>query len=1599
MKQKISILLFFLLLLPFMTAMAQQQAHFVTFSAQASIAEGDDDFRQSIYIVLPEKQSASLWLEIFDPDVGGSYDEEHGSFNSQTRFSLLGLSKKSHFALLQQGKSRFKHIGSKVYGSDPASDSRWVRVFPLKLSESADYEDGFALFRLDVTGLKGDDGNMFDIRVVADNQMGKDIAGVTIFSFKPTLYIPVIPQHYAELRFIAGENNRKIYLDHFDLDGAELWYDTLYASKKIHYKQSLSWQTELVQLPNNASSQASSIRIGSLKYARNAITLAIRDQNKRLLPVLSPFFIQLQNHRPINKVQSSYLGSCKRILFDASASYDPDGDMLNYSWSFGDGETAIGMQVAHQYKKPGTYLVELSTLDQSNNIAKGKRTRFLQRLNQQPVAAFKVYGSHAPNKKLFFDAASSHDPDGIIQNYIWDFGDGQQAVGKKVNHQYRSPGVYQVRLTVFDGNNSPCSQAVAEQPIKINAAPVVDVGNDKVAAVNELVDFAPVSVFDADSTTLSYQWDFGDGSHQAGRQVQHRFSKSGKYRVSLTVNDGSGSQNASGTDSLVIHINAPPVANAGKNQKASVLQLVKFDASRSYDPDGQIVEYLWDFGDNSQAYGRNAIHAYQKPGNYQVRLTVKDNAYALNSSSQATVWVKVNSEPVAKAKYDYQQNSAIVQFNANPSIDKDGKIISWYWDFGDGKTSRKAAPVHAYGNPGVYRVKLRVQDDSGTSNNFSDYYFTVKINSAPIADAGGDRTVAPATDVTFIGSASKDQDGRIRQYLWTFPDGTQKSGVQVSYRFDKQGDYDVSLQVVDQDNPPQKALDSIKVHVNAAPDIQLPAKIIAAPGQRIWFDASRASDEDGKIIKYIWRFSDQKRTYPQSKLARAFDKAGIYYAWLTLIDNAGVENSIVTKRITIEVNSQPVAKAGKDILSCEATVHFDGSQSLDADQDTLTYWWDFGDGSAKKQGMQVQHTYQKPGKYPVVLTVNDGRRQRNSEGRDALVVQINEPPVADAGLDQVVCAGSNIVFDGSGSFDAKGGLLKYLWHFGDGTIGHGINPGKTYSKGGIYPVQLEVEDTTGPVCGKDQDQAIIKVVESPVAKAGKPIQACANSPVKFDGSQSTDSDGLVNSFFWDFGDGSTGGGATPEHAYSKPGTYTAKLTITGDQIEQCDSSDSDTVEVTILAAPVAKFVAPDHVALNEAVFFDASASRAGGRQKIIQWLWDFGDGEKAEGQTVSHEYKKPGKYHVRLTVKSDAKSQCNLTEAKSIVVVNAAPIANAGEDKTVKINDIVNFDASASKDPDGAISRYFWDFGDGTTQSGIKVDHQYAKPGKYQVKLQVTDNSGQRNNESEDSISVNVLQPNQLYINANRSLVCPGDKVELALPGYDKKHINWLLNGELLQQNASRINKVFSQAGKYQISVQDADSKKLLASKTIIVNQPPAIKVRQPQNLCVNEKGRLIAMPQKHQVWQGISKYLWSINGKQYKGSTLGVTFAKSGKYSWALQAFDHSGLKCGISKAKGEITINNPPNANAGKDRTVYIGSANDEVILDAGKSSDPDGDLLSYRWVFSDGTVKYGKKVSYTWQKPGRYRVRLIVSDQKQSSCSSDEDQIMVRVESYKE
>jgi len=127
-----------------------------------------------------------------------------------------------------------------------------------------------------------------------------------------------------------------------------------------------------------------------------------------------------------------------------------ENDLLNYEWNFGDGTSAIGAMVAHEFSGTGDIPVLLTITD-----AKGQQTtvgQSIRLLNRIPHAQYSYAPNPAPTRHpIRFDASESYDPDGQILSYRWDFGDGSIAEGPIVSHEYQTPNIdYQVVLTVTD---------------------------------------------------------------------------------------------------------------------------------------------------------------------------------------------------------------------------------------------------------------------------------------------------------------------------------------------------------------------------------------------------------------------------------------------------------------------------------------------------------------------------------------------------------------------------------------------------------------------------------------------------------------------------------------------------------------------------------------------------------------------------------------------------------------------------------------------------------------------------------------------------------------------------------------------------------------------------------------------------------------------------------------------------------------------------------------------------------------------------------------------------------------------------------------------
>ncbi len=281
-----------------------------------------------------------------------------------------------------------------------------------------------------------------------------------------------------------------------------------------------------------------------------------------------------------------------------------------------------------------------------------------------------------------------------------------------------------------------------------------------------------------------------------------------------------------------------------------------------------------------------------------------------------------------------------------------------------------------------------------------------------------------------------------------------------------------------------------------------------------------------------------------------------------------------------------------------------------------------------------------------------------------------------------------------------------------------VNP--TYSRTTCKPTGL-VESPPATILGS-LDPAAGNV--PPVADANGPYSGTVNVPLGFDGSASSDSDGTIVAYDWDFGDGSTGTGVKPTHTYVSGGTFTVFLTVTDDAGATGKASATATIGLGNLP-PIANVNGPYTGTTGTAITFDGSASKDPDGT-ISAYSWDFGDGTTGTGAKPSHTYTSANIYNVILTVMDDAGATNSASTTATITdsQVNQPPVAVPNGPYSGTVGTPVKFDGSASNDPDGSIASYSWDFGDGTSGSGSTPLHTYQSSGRYTVILTVTDDQG-----------------------------------------------------------------------------------------------------------------------------------------------------------------------------------------------------------------------------------------------------------------------------------
>ena len=500
------------------------------------------------------------------------------------------------------------------------------------------------------------------------------------------------------------------------------------------------------------------------------------------------------NAPPVANAGSDGTGHVGRpATFDGSGSWDPEGDVLSYQWTWvsrpagstADFDDPTAPVVTFIPDKIGVYVAQLVVADPYAQSAPD--TVQWTATNTRPVA------DAGPDRRVLLgveamlDGTASYDPDGDPLQYQWELIEkppGSQAV--LLDADTPTPrfvpdelGTYRFRLVVADPWEPSVPDEVVITPTR---PPWADAGPDKTARLHEQVTFDGSGSGDPDGDEITYQWEIVErppeskamlfGSQRA--QVDFWPDAPGVYRIRLTVSDGV----AQATDEVILTVLGPPVADAGADQVVLVGTRVELDGSASFDPSGLPVSFVWTWVARpvdsmarlSDPFSARPSFVADVPGTYILQLSVESDG---GQSEPDEISVYAHRPPVAIIDGPtVAPTEAQAVLDGSASYDPDGDDITADWELIEKPPQSQASlnaitPWHMglmVDVPGLYRVRLTVTDVFGA---VSTTEWVVQGARLPVAQAGPDQEIWRGQTAVLDGSGSYDPDGHPLRYEWT----------------------------------------------------------------------------------------------------------------------------------------------------------------------------------------------------------------------------------------------------------------------------------------------------------------------------------------------------------------------------------------------------------------------------------------------------------------------------------------------------------------------------------------------------------------------------------------------------------------------------------------------------------------------------------------------------------------------------------------------------------------------------------------------------------------------------------------------------------------
>jgi len=793
-----------------------------------------------------------------------------------------------------------------------------------------------------------------------------------------------------------------------------------------------------------------------------------------------------------------------------------------FFWNFGDGSSSNILHPTHIYYS-GLHTVELVAKEGScfDTLVISDMINIIGAVSPD----FTVNtNSGCEGLSVSFSDLTNSSPN----TFFWDFGDGNNSTLQNPTHIFESSGIYDVSLTTsYSGQCT--STTISSSEIEVFANPIISFEADTTLGC-----YMPFNVSFTNNTTDggSWIWDFGDGNYSYLESPLNSYNNLGEFDVSLYVENNHGCF-ASDTFTKYITIYDNPSINfiASPLVACAGVDINFFDISFDV-----LDNWLWDFGNGYTDTVKNPVYQYSSTGTFDINLIA-----GVNSCKDTLVmsnYIKI-IEPSAIFEETYNcSNPLKVEFH-NFSIGSD----SVFWDFGDGVTSNLQDPVHTFANLGIHTVSLSISNSitGCTHTIFKDIELTQPIAQFDyLVNASNSLSDSVGCPPKRVYLDNQSQDYSYYKVLWS--DGYVGYS-RIDHLFTEAGIFDVTMIVSDLHGCKDTATIYDMYHMY---DINIDFGTSSVAG----CDSLSVQFEDLSAHPFssvIWDFGDGNSTNINNPYY-TYNTEGVYDVKLYTESVYGCKDTLIKSNYITYLRPIASFNVDNEYICKGDSVSFSNSSFGYG----MSYTWDFGDGNISYQ-LNPEHEFSSNGIYDVTLTVIDSFGCSNSLNISNFIQVLS--PEANFSILPLSsnCPPQIANFTNLSSTDVN----FFEWSFGDGSVSLIEDPTHLFSNPGLFDISLIVENAFGCTDTLVQHDAVNLSGHVPMGSfLVSDTFVCKDDDISFFPSVIN-----VESFIWDFGDGTISTDSFPNIVYNDTGYFIPTLIVENNTGCQLIINSSDTIHV------------------------------------------------------------------------------------------------------------------------------------------------------------------------------------------------------------------------------------------------------------------------------------------------------------------------------------------------------------------------------------------------------------------------------------------------------